>query len=81
MADTIEWLETIGKSANLRHASAEQLAHALAPTNASGALKEAVISADCSKLFAELGDLPNFWPVDHGSNSVAHEEDLESDHG
>lgn len=55
MADTIEWLETIGKNAKLRHAPAEQLAHTLEQADASDALKAAVIHGDGSLLSAELG--------------------------
>jgi hypothetical protein len=77
MADTIEWLETIGKNANLRHAPAEELAHTLAQTDASDALKAAVMSADRSPLSTELGHKP--MKTDHGTNTGAHEEDLDDD--
>lgn len=55
MADTIEWLETIGKSAKLRHASAEELAHTLEQASASEALQAAVTHKDSALLSAELG--------------------------
>jgi hypothetical protein len=77
MADTIEWLESIGKNAKLRHAPAEELAHTLAQTDASDALKAAVMSGDRSPLSGELGDKP--MKVDHGTNTGAHEEDLDDD--
>jgi hypothetical protein len=56
MADTIEWLETIGKSAKLRHAPAEALADTLAQTDASDALKTAAIHGDGALLSAEFGE-------------------------
>lgn len=55
MADTIEWLEIIGKNAKLRHAMAEELAHTLEQADASDALKAAVIHGDGALLSAELG--------------------------
>jgi hypothetical protein len=58
MADTIEWLETIGKSATLRRAPAEKLVETLELTDATNALKTAVTSGDRSWLFAELGNKP-----------------------
>jgi hypothetical protein len=58
MADTIEWLETIGKSAKLRHASADDLAHTLEQVGASDALKAAVANGDSALLSAELGNKP-----------------------
>jgi hypothetical protein len=80
MTDTIEWLETIGKNAALRHASAEELAHTLAQTDASDALKAAAIGGDSSLLAAELGPKP--MRVDHHSNAPGHEEEQpDHDHG
>jgi hypothetical protein len=55
MSNTIELLETIGKSASLRYASAEQLLHSLDQVNAPKELKGAVSSGDSSFLFRELG--------------------------
>jgi hypothetical protein len=55
MTDTIEWLETIGKSAKLRHAPAEELAHTLEQTDASDTLKAAVIQGDSALLSSEFG--------------------------
>jgi hypothetical protein len=55
MTDTIEWLETIGKSAKLRHAPAEELVHTLGQANASDALKAAVMHKDTALLSAEFG--------------------------
>ncbi|HUB91449.1 MAG TPA: hypothetical protein VMA74_17135 [Dyella sp.] len=77
MADTIEWLETIGKSAALRRAPAEELVETLELTDATDALKTAVMSGDRSWLFAELG---------HKSmrvqdmNGPSHEEEPDHDH-
>jgi hypothetical protein len=55
MTDTIEWLETIGKSAKLRHAPAEELAHTLEQTDASDTLRAAVTQGDSALLSAEFG--------------------------
>ncbi len=55
MPDTIELLETIGRDASLRHASAHDLGLVLERANASPALTSAVSSGDSSRLFAELG--------------------------
>jgi enoyl-CoA hydratase/carnithine racemase len=65
MADTIEWLETIGKSAKLRHAPAEELTHTLEQADASDALKAAVIHGDGALLSAEFGHKPM-----HGENDT-----------
>jgi hypothetical protein len=74
MTDTIEWLETIGKDAKLRHAPADELAHTLAQTDASAALKEAVMFGESERLSAELGyqhmntddSVHTFWNEEHG---------------
>ena len=71
MSDTIEWLETIGKNACLRHASAETLAQIL--TDASDTLKAAVLSGDSSLLSAELGD--KRMGVEHNPHAIPHEEE------
>ncbi|GFZ97313.1 hypothetical protein [Dyella caseinilytica] len=76
MSDTIEWLETIGKNASLRHAPAEELAQVL--TDASDTLKAAVINGDSSLLSAELGD--KRMRVDHDTHSPGHDEEEEPDH-
>lgn len=79
MSDTIELLESIGKSAALRHASAEQLVHALEQADASDALKAAVIAGDISLLSVELG--PNRTPrVEHSPHAPGHEEHPGHDH-
>jgi hypothetical protein len=62
MSDTIELLETIGRDASLRHASAEELAHVLRQSQASEALTAAVASGDRSKLSVELGKNTNLEP-------------------
>lgn len=73
MTDTIEWLETIGKNANLRHAPAEELAHTLEEAGASEALKAAVKFEDSSRLSTELGNKP--MKVDHNPHTGGHEEE------
>jgi hypothetical protein len=77
MADTIEWLETIGKDAKLRHAPAEELAHTLAQADASDALKAAALSGDRSQLCSEFGQQP--LRVDHSTTGPAHEEEPDDD--
>lgn len=77
MADTIEWLETIGKSATLRRAPAEELVETLALTDATAALKTAVISGDSTALFVELGHKP-MRVMD--MNGPSHEEEPDHDH-
>ncbi|HET7332466.1 MAG TPA: hypothetical protein VFJ26_16840 [Dyella sp.] len=77
MADTIEWLETIGKNAALRRAPAEKLAETLEATDATAALKAAVKSQDRSALFAELGHKPVRM---HNMNGPSHPEEPDHDH-
>ena len=73
MADTIEWLETIGRSAQLRHASAEELARTLEQVDASEALKAAVVFADRTRLSVELGD--KLMQSDESSNTIPYEDE------
>lgn len=77
MADTIEWLETIGKSATLRRAAAEKLVETLELADATEALKTAVISGDRSSLFAELGN-KTMRVMD--MNGPSHPEEPDRDH-
>ncbi|NUO71890.1 MAG: hypothetical protein HOQ10_04135 [Frateuria sp.] len=62
MADAIEMLETIGRSASLRHASAEELTHILERELAPEALVAAVTQEDSSLLHAMLGSRLNQVP-------------------
>lgn len=73
MADTIEWLETIGKSAKLRRASVDELALALQQADASDALKAAVMFGDRTRLAAELGD--RLMQSDESSNTIPYEDE------
>ncbi|WP_196240338.1 hypothetical protein [Dyella choica] len=77
MADTIEWLETIGKNAKLRHAAAEELVHTLAQAGASDALKVAVASGDRSALSVEFGHKP--MKDEHSTTGPGHEEEPDHD--
>lgn len=80
MSDTIEWLETIGKNATLRHAPAGELAHTLEEAGASNALISAVKFEDSGLLSTELGHKP--MKVDHTPHTGGHEEeDPDHDHG
>lgn len=62
MADTIETLETIGRSASLRHASANELASLLEREHAPEVLVSAVAQGDSSMLSALLGSRLNQVP-------------------
>ncbi|MDG2538405.1 hypothetical protein P5Y53_12090 [Dyella jiangningensis] len=73
MSDTIDLLESIGKNAALRHASAEELAEVLSEANASEALLAAVKQGDSSLLSAELGHHP--LRVNHDAHTGGHEDE------
>jgi hypothetical protein len=73
MSDTIEWLETIGRNAHLRHASADALAQTLERTDASDALKAAVAAGNSAPLVAEFGEV--FMVKDHHSKAPGHEDE------
>lgn len=77
MPDTIEFLETIGQNAALRHASADELAPMLERAKASAALGSAIAAGDSSRLSGEFGHRANKAP--QISNAPGHEED-EPDH-
>jgi len=79
MADTIEWLETIGKSAKLRHAAVEELSDTLAQTDASDALRAAIMSGDRSQLSTELGNKP--MKGEHNINCPGREDEPDHDDG
>lgn len=81
MSDTIDWLETIGKNAALRYASAGDLAYTLEQGGASDALKAAIAGGDSSLLFAEFAHKP--MTVQHNPHAPWHEEepDHDDDHG
>lgn len=57
MSDSIDLLDTIGRDASLRYASADVLAEALQDAGASDAMKKAA-SGDRFALSAELGSKP-----------------------
>lgn len=75
MSDTIELLDTIGRDASLRYASAEQLSNMLEQAHASEALTAAAIHGDSSLLSAELGQQKNVPP--QSTQSPSHEEEDE----
>lgn len=56
MTDTLELLESIGRDASLRHASAEVLGRLLDEAKASEGLRAAVASGDGSKLDVDFRD-------------------------
>lgn len=55
MSNTIELLEAIGSDASLRHASADDLAKALADMHASIGLQKAAAASSSAPLEKELG--------------------------
>jgi hypothetical protein len=73
MSDTIELLETIGRNAALRHASAEELAAMLEQARASTALISAVAAGDSSLLSGEFG--PSLNQAPQISNFPGYEEE------
>ena len=75
MSDTIDWLESIGSNASLRHASTEELTDLLEQAQASEALTAAVASGDRSLLAGELGPQLNKSP--QSSQNAGHEEEEE----
>lgn len=75
MSDTIDLLDSIGKDASLRHASAADLAVLLNQTGASEVLKAAVAAGNSSLLTTELGYRLNQAP--QVFNAPAHEEEEE----
>jgi hypothetical protein len=77
MTDTIDWLESIGGDASLRHASVEELTSLLGHAQASEALLAAVASGDGSQLPVEFGQSPNKAP--QAVQNPAHEEDEEGE--
>jgi hypothetical protein len=77
MTDTIDWLESIGSDATLRHASTEELTSLLEQAEASAALIAAVVSGDGSQLPTEFGQTPNRAP--QAVQNPAHEEEEEGE--
>jgi hypothetical protein len=78
MSHTIELLETIGRDASLRHASAEELSQVLTGLQASEALRQAAISGDESHLATELGHRDTRSP-NHPNNNVGAGHDGDDD--
>lgn len=60
MSNVIDFLEMMGKSAQLRHASRDQVAHALAGTQIDVSMRSAILANDASKLQSLLGQRPMF---------------------
>lgn len=79
MSDTIDLLDSIGRDASLRHASAEELNTMLEQAQASEALIAAAVHGDSSLLFAELGQKQNAIP--QSTQSPAHEEEDDQPEG
>ncbi|GEM_PF-5941198 len=55
MSDTLDLLDTIGRTASLRHASTRELERTLAGMHASQALRQSVLSGETGHLKRELG--------------------------
>jgi hypothetical protein len=60
MSNVIDFLEMMGKSAQLRHASRDQVAHALAGTQIDASMRSAILAHDASQLQSLLGQRPLF---------------------
>jgi hypothetical protein len=79
MTDTIDLLETIGRDASLRHASAEELTKVLVQEQASEALTAAVASGDRVWLSKELGQKQ--WDPPQITQIPGHEGEDPDHHG
>jgi hypothetical protein len=77
MRDTVELLEAIGRDAELRRASPDALAEALAAAGASAGLRELVAQGDATTLVKELGLTQ--MHVEHQSQTGGHEGDDRDD--
>ena len=75
MADTIELLESIGRNASLRHASASDLGKMLDDMQASDELKRSASSGNLEHLKMELGD--KSMTVNHSTNGSCEEDEEE----
>jgi len=78
MRDTVELLEAIGRDANLRHASPEELTKVLKEADASNGLLEMINHGDSTALTAELGLV--HMHVEHQSQTGGHEGDEDHHH-
>ena len=79
MSNTIQLLETIGKNADLRHASSEHLARALAELDASESLKRAAASRDGNHLARELSF--SHLQIPNNINQYCPDEEFEPEPG
>ncbi len=77
MTDTLDMLEIIGQDAGLRHATAADLLQALAPTDASVALKQAIAAGDSAPLAADFGQavMHSSQHPTHNSQGLGHDEE------
>ncbi|WP_036138964.1 hypothetical protein [Luteibacter sp. 9135] len=77
MRDTIELLETFGRDATLRYATADEMARTLTATGASAGLHELLAKGDGGAMKRELGLGGDGWgwQVEHQSQTGAHEDE------
>lgn len=73
MSSVIEFLERLGADAHLRHASQEDIAHALEESQVDADLGAAIIARSTSDLYALLDLRPMF----HVQNNPGREEEEE----
>ncbi|WP_445144861.1 hypothetical protein [Dyella sp. Tek66A03] len=82
MLSVIDFLEKMGKDAQLRHASQDDIAQALADADIESALGAAIIARSTSELYALLGQGPMFHvQMDPGKEDEEEDEDEEGDEG
>jgi len=60
MSNVIDFLEMMGKSAQLRNASRAQVANALEGTQIDASMRSAILANDATQLQALLGQRPMF---------------------
>jgi hypothetical protein len=58
MSNVIDFLERMGKDAQLRHASRDQLAFALEGTQIEAPMRSAIVAGDASQLQVLMGQGP-----------------------
>lgn len=75
MSSVIEFLERLGADAHLRHASQEDIAHALKESQVDADLGAAIIARSTSDLYALLDLRPMF----HVQNNPGREEEEEEE--
>lgn len=63
MSNVIEFLESMGRDATLRHASRDQILSAMMSANVDAAFHEPILNADAPRLETALNAKPNVCAV------------------